>query len=308
MARVYVEARTRALLAGTGLGESLRYLADVRLDARGKLPRLKKQPVLLFARSVPGRPGELQLVAPDAQLSWSQTLEDRARALLTELVAPGAAPRVQAVREAMHIPGNLIGEGETQIFMTTASGAPVSITVIRRPGAPPVWGVSLSEIVDQAAAPPARETLTWYRLACFLPDALGEASIPYDPALVQCGEIGSPDGETQVLWTAIDRMLNLALPPTVFCCGNDRQALKVYGILRSRGLAVPDDISVAGFDNITFSQYTNPVLTTVNIPRRRIGEMVAEALMGNGDYPAGREIFLEPELVVRDSTGPAPCP
>jgi len=62
--------------------------------------------------------------------------------------------------------------------MATATGAPVSLTVTRRPGMAPVWGVSLSEVVDQAARPPAFGSLTWYRLACFLPDRLDPAAVP----------------------------------------------------------------------------------------------------------------------------------
>ena len=66
-ARFYVEARTEALIAGTvPIGEALRLLVDLPLDAKGKPPALKKKSVVLFARTVPGRPGELQLVAPDA--------------------------------------------------------------------------------------------------------------------------------------------------------------------------------------------------------------------------------------------------
>jgi hypothetical protein len=71
----------------------------------------------------------------------------------------------------------LPGEGETQVFLTTANGAPVSLTVLRRPGEQPRWAVALSEIVDEAAAPPARDTLLWYRLACALPADLPEQSI-----------------------------------------------------------------------------------------------------------------------------------
>lgn len=180
--RVYVEARTRALLIGGGLGESVRYLVDVPLDSRGRLPKLSRREFLVFANTVPGRPGELQLTAPDAQLPWSPELEERTRALLRELVSPEAAPRVRAIREAMHVPGNLVGEGETQIFVDTVTGEPISISVIRRPGSTPVWGVSLSEIVDQSARAPARETLTWYRLACTLPPALPANALNGTPA------------------------------------------------------------------------------------------------------------------------------
>jgi hypothetical protein len=73
------------------------------------------------------------------------------------------------MRDVISVPGNLAGESETQIFFATESGDPLAINVIRRPGMEPQWGVSYTEIVDQAARPPEAETLQWYRLACFLP-------------------------------------------------------------------------------------------------------------------------------------------
>jgi len=177
MARIFVKAKTRAVLVGEALGESVGYLADVPLTAKGKLPKLEKRQVLVFARAVPGRPGELQLVAPDAQLAWDPVLEGRVTAILTELLAPGAPPRITGVREVSFVPGNLVGEGETQIFLSTQSGDPISISVVRRPGQAPTWGVAFGEIVDQAARPPARDTLAWYRLACFLPSSLSSATM-----------------------------------------------------------------------------------------------------------------------------------
>ena len=175
-ARVYVKAKIRALLLGETIGESASYLADVPVDSKGKPPKLKKTTALIFARPVAARPGELQLVSTVGQVAWSQPTEDRVRAILTELVAPGAPPRVTGVREVSFVPGNLIGEGETQIFLATEAGDPVSISVVHRPGEPPVWGVAFGEIVDQAARPPLRDTLAWYRLACFLPAGLSTAA------------------------------------------------------------------------------------------------------------------------------------
>jgi hypothetical protein len=128
--------------------------------------------VLVFARTVPGHPEELRLVAPDAQLLWSEELEARLRPILTELVSPNAPPVVTGVRELIYVPGTLAGEGETQIFLTTANKSAASITVRHTPGAPPAWGVSFSELVADVGNPPKRDTLTWYRLACFLPDTL----------------------------------------------------------------------------------------------------------------------------------------
>lgn len=167
-ARLYIEARTLELIAGDELDESIRFLADVPLDARGKPPRLGKTEVLVLARTVPDRPGELQLVAPDAMLMVTPAREATLRSILTETTRPDAPPQITAVREALHVNGNLAGEGETQLFLGTATGAPVSISVLRRPGQPTTWGVSFTEIVDSAARPPLPATIAWYRLACGL--------------------------------------------------------------------------------------------------------------------------------------------
>lgn len=183
-ARLYIEARTLALIAGTSaVGESLAYLVDVPLDARGKVPKLKNSEVLLFADRVPGRPGELRLVGPGAQLAYTPALETRLRPILTDLVAPEAPPAITGVSDALAVPGTLAGESETQVFLSTADGSPVSLTILRRPGQPPQWGVSWGEIIDSSARPPQPETLRWYRLACALPAQLpSSANLARDPA------------------------------------------------------------------------------------------------------------------------------
>jgi hypothetical protein len=171
--RFYVEARTKALLSGsTPVGEALRYLVDLPLDARGKPPAIKKQQVLLFVREARGTLGELQLAAPDAQLAWNPEVERQVRGLLAELLAPEAPPTITGVREAIYVPGNLAGEGEAQFFLDTANQSAAAITVQHRPGSPPAWGVSFSEVAAALGSPPRPGTLAWYRLACFLPNAL----------------------------------------------------------------------------------------------------------------------------------------
>jgi hypothetical protein len=169
--RFYVQAKTRALLTGKApLGESISYLVDLPLDAKGKAPKLKKQDVFLFARAVPGRPSELQLVTPTAQQYWTVQGEARLRSILQGLTAPDAPASVTGVRELLYVPGNLAGQGETQIFLNTRDSSAASITVRHEPGAAPVWGVSFSELVADAGHPPQRDTIEWYRLACFLPN------------------------------------------------------------------------------------------------------------------------------------------
>jgi hypothetical protein len=102
--------------------------------------------------------------------------EQRVRHVLTQMLQGEQWPAITGVHEVMSVPGNLAGESETQIFLETRSGAPAAITVLRRPGMAPSWGVSWTDIVDQSARPPQPETLEWYALACFLPDDLPDES------------------------------------------------------------------------------------------------------------------------------------
>lgn len=176
-ARFYIEADVVALIRGTSaIPPRIGYLADIPLDARGRVPKLKKLRVLLFARPVDGRPDQVQLVKPDAQRDWTPAAEAQARAIVRASLASDAPPVVTGVGSAFHVAGSLPGEGETQIFLTTADNRPVSLSILRRPGEQPRWAVALSEIVDDAAAPPERDTLLWYRLACTLPPALSDRS------------------------------------------------------------------------------------------------------------------------------------
>ena len=175
--RLYIEAETIALLSGSvPVGERLRYLVDLPLSAKGKVPKVKKTEVLLFARPVTAAPGgaagQLQLVDPSAQLPWSPELDAELRPILIDLVRADSPPRVTGVGDALSVAGNLVGESETQVFLETETGQPASITIVRRPGQTPTWGVSWTEIVDSAASAPPRGTIGWYRLACALPQTL----------------------------------------------------------------------------------------------------------------------------------------
>ena len=91
-------------------------------------------------------------------------------------------------------------------------------------------------------------------------------------------------------------------------CVNDFTAIGVLRELRDRGLSVPQDVSVTGFDNIQLAEYCYPALTTVHIPRDRIGHLVFQALVPDPAHGSttGREIVVEPELIRRDSVGAAP--
>ena len=180
-ARLYIKAETSALISGNApIGEAFSYIVDVPRRANGKPPKLKKQSVVLFARSVPNRPGMMQLVSTAAQLPATADLELRLRPILQQLLSGDAPPKVTGVRDVLPVFGNLVGESETQIFLSTADNSPAAITIVRRPGQEPRWGVSFAEIVDQSATPPDANSLEWYRLACALPQRLPGGSVLAD--------------------------------------------------------------------------------------------------------------------------------
>lgn len=183
-ARLYIEARTQALIAGNaGIGDSFAYIVDVPLTAKGKPPKLKKTEVLLFANRVAGQPGSVQLAGRGAQFAYSPTLEERITPILRSLIASDAPPVVTGISDALAVPGTLVGESETQVFLSTKDGAPVSLTVTRRPNQAPNWGVSWGEIIDASAKAPLPGSLQWYRLACALPARLpSSANLARDPA------------------------------------------------------------------------------------------------------------------------------
>jgi hypothetical protein len=177
VSRFYIEADVVSLIRGPGVSPRVSYLVDVPLDSRGRVPKLKGADVLVAALPVANRPGEIQLAAKDAQMSWTAALDAQVRSVLAAAVARDAAPVVTGVGSAFHVAGSIPGEGETQIFLTTANGAPVSLSVLRRPGQEPRWALALGEIVDEAAGQPAKDTLAWYRLACFLPRTLPDKAV-----------------------------------------------------------------------------------------------------------------------------------
>jgi DNA-binding LacI/PurR family transcriptional regulator len=111
--------------------------------------------------------------------------------------------------------------------------------------------------------------------------------------------------------SAIGRLLALGSPPTAVQCYNDMLAIGVLAGLQQAGLRAPTDISVAGFDNIVYSAYTNPPLTTLDQPKRFLGAEAARLLLQllatpgeqeSAEQPAAR--ILKGALLVRGSTAP----
>lgn len=177
--RVFVLGDVQRLIRGTGgLPGQVRFVVDLPVDARGRTRKLKKRSYFVMARKVPGRDGELQLVAPDAMIAAGPEAARLVDAIVQEAVKIDAPPPLTGIASAFHVAGATAGEGETQIFIATATGEPISLTIIRRGGAERTWAVSLGELVESTAGQPAPNSLLWYRLACgALPATMPEAAL-----------------------------------------------------------------------------------------------------------------------------------
>ncbi|WP_299625261.1 LacI family DNA-binding transcriptional regulator [uncultured Tateyamaria sp.] len=105
---------------------------------------------------------------------------------------------------------------------------------------------------------------------------------------------------------AFDQVMDVDAVPTAVMCGNDVLAVGALQRARERGLRVPDDVSITGFDDIELARIVTPTLTTVHVPHREMGRKAAVALVEmveNGG--AGASLELQSSLRIRESLGPA---
>jgi len=131
--------------------------------------------------------------------------------------------------------------------------------------------------------------------------ALDKHGIPRDESLfVYCEPFGDYG------YAAATQLFKLDEMPTAILAINDHMIPGIYRALQERGLSVPRDVSVIGFDNTALSEWVSPNLTTVAEPIFEMGKNAAYLLLErikNGDDSSNREIVLPSRLIVRDSTG-----
>lgn len=170
--RFLVTADTTALIRGNdAMARQASFLIDLPLPAKAKPPKWAKRSFLIFGK-VEDRVDFFQLLSSGAIVAWSADNEKFVRQVDAALLANDAPPRIRSVDSVFHVSGAIAGAGETQIFLTTSDGSPISLSIVNKPDEQPQLGVSLGEIVDEAAALPKADTPLWYRLACFLPGQL----------------------------------------------------------------------------------------------------------------------------------------
>jgi DNA-binding LacI/PurR family transcriptional regulator len=139
-------------------------------------------------------------------------------------------------------------------------------------------------------------------------EAAKEAGLPLDDKLVSQIETDAPGHEPG--YFAAQRLLASNIPFTAIFAFNDVSAIGAIRALRDAGLHVPQDVSVVGFDDVQSAAFQNPPLTTVRQPLRTMGMVAAESIVrqigASPQHPPMKQLIMEPELVIRESTAPPP--
>lgn len=121
-------------------------------------------------------------------------------------------------------------------------------------------------------------------------------------------EISGSEPEKGIV--ASEHFLSLPDRPTAIVCFNDMLAIGMLKALQQLEVRIPEDISITGFDNIVFSNYTNPSLTTFDQPKRFIGKKAAELMLGLLETTSKKVVperkiqVIKGNLLVRESTAP----
>jgi LacI family transcriptional regulator len=148
-------------------------------------------------------------------------------------------------------------------------------------------------------------------------EVAGEIELKLDPALViridSAGwsmKTGYHPMAPEIGYKPMQALLERTRDFTAVFCFNDIAAIGAIRALKDVGLRVPEDVSVVGFDDILSAAFATPSLTTVRQPLLEMGKRGAQILLEriadrDKQYPA--EVVMSPELVVRESTGPAPA-
>ena len=137
-------------------------------------------------------------------------------------------------------------------------------------------------------------------------DGLRQHRLFSEPHMIQEGNHRVDGGQA-----AMRRILAFpGAPPSAVLCSNDLTAIGAMGAITERGLRIPQDISVIGYDDIQISAFTNPALTTLRLPRTEVATVAFRSLYNartlvDGAPRHGDDRVFEPELIIRQSTGPA---
>jgi len=129
-------------------------------------------------------------------------------------------------------------------------------------------------------------------------DALAAADIPFDERLVKSGQYSPESG-----FAAMEELLVATAQPTAVFVASDIVAFGAMQAIQTRGLAIPDDVVVIGFDDLPLARFANPPLSTVHVPADRQGQLAGQLLIDKiHEKSVSTHTWLETQLVIREST------
>jgi LacI family transcriptional regulator len=128
--------------------------------------------------------------------------------------------------------------------------------------------------------------------------ALEEHGIEFDSRLVYEGNFQEEGGNR-----GMERLLASGVPFSAVVCANDEMAAGAFGVARERGMVIPEEMSIMGFDNVFFTRYFRPKLSTINNPVSEMGQMAARLILKEvyGQENLSIQHRYEPTLVNRSS-------
>jgi LacI family transcriptional regulator, galactose operon repressor len=163
----------------------------------------------------------------------------------------------------------------------------------------------IASVIDSDLDPARDQRLQGYL------EGLAEAGIESDPRLRVRDQPAAGSREPAPRPTVVDELLALDDPPTAIVAGDDLGAIGLIDSLETRGVRVPEQMSVVGFDDIAISRVSRIALTTVRQPALAMGRRAATIMVDHLESDAPEELgryreIVEPELVIRRTTAPPP--
>lgn len=133
--------------------------------------------------------------------------------------------------------------------------------------------------------------------------ALAEFDLVFDERLLYEGNFEESSGQAGMI-----KLLDTGLPFSGVVCGNDEMAAGAIAVARERNLTIPDDLSVMGFDNVFFTRYIHPQLSSIACPIAEMGQMAGRSVLKNVYNQKDLLIHnsFKPELILRASVGTPP--
>jgi LacI family transcriptional regulator, repressor for deo operon, udp, cdd, tsx, nupC, and nupG len=148
---------------------------------------------------------------------------------------------------------------------------------------------------------PSESTLTEDRFEGYK-SAIEESGLTFNSEMISTGDFSIKSGQK-----AAQELLSKRIKPTAIFCFNDEMAFGAIHHIKKAGFSVPDDISVVGFDDISFAEYCDPPLTTISQPAEEFGAkamLMLYNILQNNELTV-KDQLLPFEIIIRESSGPA---